>query len=268
MSNFRNKTVLITGATGGFGRHFTRQLLEKEARLILTDLNLTELETVAQQIKREVGRGEVIACIASDLSAAAGADALFEQVGVSVDVLVNNAGIGLMSRHDETPQGAWERLMQVNLMGPMRLCALFAPQMIERRSGHIVNISSVAGWTHEVGLAAYSASKFGLRGFSVALADELAPHGVYVSAVYPFYSDTAILDSPRYGTLAERNPIEEIDKSAATNPADVVRAVIAGVEANRLHIFPDRYARGIYRLMRHAPWLFERLRRRFSQINH
>jgi short-subunit dehydrogenase len=265
MTQLANKTILITGAAGGFGRQFMRQLLALNCRLIVTDLNAVTLQEITQRIHAEVGRGEIVAAIGSDLSSADGANALFAAVQEPVDVLINNAGLAVVGRHDEVPQTAWERLLQVNLLAPMRLCALFTPQMIARQSGHIVNIASLAAWTPDVGLSAYSASKFGLRGFSEALATELTPHHVEVSAVYPFYSNTAIIDSPRYGSIGAMNSAETVDRSSLTDPADVVRATLAAVESNTRHIFPDKTARTIYRLKRYTPILFAFLQKRFSR---
>lgn len=263
MTQLTNKTVLITGASGGFGQQFVRQLLAKNNRLIVTDINETTLCEVTQRILAEVGQGEIIATIPSDLSTPAGAEALFSAVTEPIDVLINNAGVALLGQHAEVPHPEWERMMQINLLAPMRLCALFSKQMIARRSGHIVNISSLAGWTSDVGLSAYSASKFGLRGFSEALSLELAPHNVQISAVYPFYSKTAIIDSPRYGSLAARE-VTEADRARMTEPADVIRATIAAIEQNKVHIFPDRIGRIIYRLKRYAPKLFAILHKRYS----
>ena len=257
MTQLSNKTVLITGATGGFGRQFTEQLLAKGCKLILTDYDESTLSAYRESLNTQ----NILAAVTSDLSTPTGADQLFEQtqsIG-SVDVLINNAGIAVMGRHDEVPRDEWDRLMQVNLMAPMRLCALYSPKMIEQREGHIVNISSVAGWIGPRGLGAYAASKHGLRGFSASLRDELKPFNVMVSAVYPYFSDTPILDSPQFGSFAEEQ--QQNDLRGVTDPADVVRRAIEGIEADRLHIYPDPTARLLVRLQRFAPWLLPFLER-------
>ena len=260
MTDLINKTVLITGATGGFGRHFTHQLLEKGSKLILTDYD----ESVLNEFTQSIDHKNVLGVITSDLSTPTGADQLHDQSQAfgQVDVLINNAVIAVMGRHDEVPRDAWERLMQVNLMAPMRLCALFSPKMIERGSGHIVNISSLAGWVGTQGLSAYVASKHGLRGFSTSLNDELKQHNVKVSAVYPYFSDTPILDSPQYGTLAEQQ--RQNNLTGVTKPQDVVRNAIKGIEANDLHIFPDSTSKNVVRIQRFAPWLLPVLERNLA----
>lgn len=269
MAEINGKTILLTGASGGFGQAFTRQLLAKNGRLILTDVNKAQLDNLVSTV--ENGRGQIVTTIVADLSSQKGVQTLHEQVCKvtdRVDFLINNAGLGLLGRHDEVPNEVWRRLVEVNLLTPMHLCALFMPQMIERRSGHIVNIGSLASWTADIGLSAYAASKFGLRGFSETIAAELKQHNVNVSAVYPFYSRTPILQSPRFGTLASANPLNDQTLQGVTNPEKVVANMIDGIERERLHIFPDRTAVLIYRLYRYTPPLFKLAKRQFDKIVH
>ncbi|WP_088893310.1 SDR family NAD(P)-dependent oxidoreductase [Leptolyngbya ohadii] len=270
MTQLQNSVVLITGAAGGFGQELTRQLLRAGSRLILTDLDVVILQQQLIKIRQETVAGEVLACLVADLSTAAGCDLLYKQVqslNTPIDVLINNAGIAVFGRMDEVPSEQWERLMQINLLAPMRLSSLFVADMVVRRSGHIVNISSAAGWAATAGLAHYSASKFGLRGFSEGLLDEVKPYNVKVTAVYPFFSRTPILQSKRYGTLAEN--LEGVPDNLLTDPAAVMRRTIQGIERNQLHIFPDRIAYITHLLKRFTPWLLDwmnsRLKRRINR---
>jgi short-subunit dehydrogenase len=205
MTQLNEAVVLITGAAGGFGQELTRQLLAANSHLILTDRDAAGLQANVTRIQQEVPTGKVLACLAADLSSREGCETLYREaiaLGVTIDIVINNAGMGLFGRMDEVPSEHWERLMQINLLAPMRLSALFAADMIARRRGHIVNISSLAGWVATAGLTHYATSKFGLRGFSEGLHQEVKPYNVQVTAVYPFFSRTPILQSPRYGTLA------------------------------------------------------------------
>ena len=122
--------------------------------------------------------------------------------------------------------------------------------MLERGSGHIVNVSSIAGWIGPGGASSYAATKFGLRGFSESLARDVEAFGVAVSAVYPFFSRTPILESECFGY--DRPP--QIPADMATDPAVVVTEILKGIRNNRLHIFPDSSARALYYLHRFAPW--------------
>lgn len=254
MTKLSDSVILITGANGGFGQEFTRQLLEANSRLILTDIDEEKLVTQAQDIKQEIKTGEIIACLGEDLSYAEGCKHLYRRVkalNIPIDILINNAGIGLFGRIDEVPCEEWEKLMQVNLLSPMRLTSLFVKDMIDRQQGHIVNISSLAGWVGTPGLAHYDASKFGLRGFSEALDKEVKPYHIQVSAVYPFFSRTPIIKSPSYGTLAK--DYDGFPENLATNPRDVVRNTIQGIRNNKLSIFPDPQALTIHFLKRYSP---------------
>jgi len=262
MTNPKRAVVLITGATGGFGRQMTSQFIAAGARVILTDRDADGLATLKAEF--DSSANEIAAIIAADLSSMAGCQALFDAVQaeeLQPDILINNAGIAVSGRVGNIPRDRWESLMQINLLAPMRLCDLFLPQMIKKRSGHIVNISSVAGWIGAGRIAAYCAAKFGLRGFSESLAADVEEFDIKVSTVYPYFSRTPILNSEHFG-LEERMNIPD---DMVTDPADVVSAIIKGVKRNRLHIFPDKMARRIHYLKRYAPWTIPVLNRRMQQ---
>lgn len=258
MTQISQAVILITGASGGFGQELTRQLLAVNSRLILTSSNETVLRQRVAAIQQQITTGEVLACLAADLSTRAGCETLYHQVkalNIPIDILINNAGIGLYGRMDEVPYEKWERLMEINLLSPMRLSALFAKDMINRRQGHIVNISSLAGWIGIAGVAHYATSKFGLRGFSEGLFQELKDYNIKVTAVYPFFSRTPILKPESYGTLAQ--DFQGIPDNLATDPADVIRATIQGIVNNQLHVFPDRTAKLVHLIKRYFPQLLE-----------
>ena len=254
-----DKLVLITGASGGFGRHMVRQFRAAGAKLWLTDLTEDALRGVVDD-----AGDRLVASVAADLSTEAGCDTLVDscaEQGVVPDILVNNAGIAFAGRLDHVPQDRWETLIQLNLVAPMRLSSRFLPDMVERGNGHIVNISSVAGWVGARGMSSYCASKFGLRGFGESLSADLEETGVNVTNVYPCFSQTPILDSPQYGYEEELGVPEYL----ISEPSDVVARMIAGVRKNKLHVFPDKYARSTYYLLRFAPWLLPILDRRLNE---
>ena len=256
MTDLNQAVVVLTGATGGFGQELTRQLLQAGSHLILSDLDLLTLDNHASKVSSTITTGKIIACIESDLANREGCQALYNQIkalDVSIDILINNAGIGLFGRMDEVPADKWERLMQVNLITPMRLSSLMVADMIERRQGHIVNISSLAGWIAPAGLAHYSSSKFGLRGFSEGLWNEVKNYNVKVTAVYPFFSRTPILQSERFGTLAHTTSFPE---HLTTDPANVMAKTLKAIVRNQLHVFPDKMAYSIYILKQYFPRLY------------
>ncbi|MGB5164727.1 MAG: SDR family oxidoreductase [Woeseiaceae bacterium] len=258
MTNPANKTVLITGAGGGFGRQLVRQFRAAGAKLILSDVTDSALHPAIED-----AGSDLLISVVADLASAEGCDAVAEACAsrdLWPDILVNNAGIGVAGRLDKVPRDHWESLMQINLLAPMRLCNLFLPGMIERGSGHVLNVSSLAGWLGSKGLSSYCASKFGLRGFGVSLAADLEGSGVYVTNIYPCFSQTPILDSPQFG-YEERRTVPEY---LISDPADVVARMIEGVRRNRLHVFPDKYSRRIHYVTRFVPWLVPILDRRMQ----
>ncbi len=254
MTELNNAIILITGANGGFGQEMMCQFLQANGRLILTDRHEPTLAETVQTIKKEIPTGEILACIEADLGTAVGCQQLYDsvrQLNQPIDVLINNAGLAVFGRFDETPYERWEALMQVNLLSPMRLTHHFLPDMIARNKGHIVNISSIAGWIGPSGLSSYAASKFGLRGFSESLMDELAPYNIQVTGIYPFFSRTPILDSPQFGSMQNT----ALDDTVITDPADVIGKVVAGIRQNKQHIFPDRIAKLMHIMKRLSPKL-------------
>lgn len=254
MTQLDKAVVLITGASGGFGQELTRQLLQAGSRLILTDLDVTILRERVQAIQHQVATGEVLACLAVDLSTREGCENLYHQVkalNVPIDILINNAGISVFAFMDTIPHEKWELLMQINLLAPMRLSALFLNGMIDRKQGHIVNISSLAGWWASPGLTHYATTKFGLRGFSEGLFHEVQDYNVKVTAVYPFFSRTPILECDKFGSLSKVN--NDFLYKVATDPAKVIQATIRGIQRNKLHIFPDATAKYAHLLKRYFP---------------
>ncbi len=255
MSKLAAATVVITGAAGGFGQELTQQLLAKGSHLILTDHPKSKLseriEAIAPTLAKQPGK--VLATLDIDLADAAGCDQLYAEIkqrDFVPDILINNAGLALVGNMVDIPTDRWTTMMQVNLLTPMQLSSRFAADMRARRQGHIVNISSLAGWIAPPSLTAYAASKYGLRGFSEGLRYELATYDVKVTTVYPFFSRTPLLQSPRFGTLAESD--QALPAVLTTDPKKIMAKTIRAIERNQDEVFPDQVA-----------WLGQGLKRYF-----
>ncbi len=241
MSAFAGRVVLLTGAGGGLGREFARQLLDAGAQLILSSHNPRRLKAAAEYAaegsKPDRG-GRIRSLIPADLSAAPECDRLAREVSrlaPDLDLIIHNAGIGLYGPVEAIPPDAAERLLRINLHAPIRITAALLPTLRANPRGQIVFISSILGRAALPGISIYSATKFALRGF----ASGLAADGYRVSTVYPFFTQTDILESPQYGGGPQRRaPDWLIDQ-----PVPVVRATLAGIAAGKRHIYPSWRAR-------------------------
>ena len=172
------------------------------------------LESTAEAISKAGGRAEVLQCDVTDLRSIEAVAAQVDHTLGRIDILVNNAGVGGFGGplHQLAPE-SWEQVLNTNLRGVYYCIRAFAPMMIRARSGHIINISSLAGKNALPNGAAYAASKWGLNGLSYSAAEELRVHNIRVSVVCPGSVDTEL--SPHAGK----------DKAKMLQPDDVAHAV-------------------------------------------
>ncbi len=181
-----SQIALVTGAARGVGEAVALRLASLGAHVLLVARDTARLNEVQQQIQNAGGQATVLPC---DLTEPAAIARLGEQVAREhkrCDILVNNAAIGGNGKplHEITP-GDWDRLMDTNLRAPYLMIRAFAPMMIAARSGHIVNISSLAGRNPLPNNAAYAASKWGLNGLTYSVAEELRQYNIRVSVIAP-----------------------------------------------------------------------------------
>lgn len=188
------KRVLLTGATGGIGRHLALKLAAQGAELALVCFDAHKLNALADVIAARGGKASVIVADFNHAHAAQGvADAARVKMG-GVDVLVNNAGILDFVRFAEQSPERIAQMVQVNLTVPLQLTRALLPDFIARDSGQIVNIGSIFGSIGFPHYASYSATKFAMRGFSQALRRELAGYDIAVTYVAPRAVKTPIND--------------------------------------------------------------------------
>lgn len=177
--------IVITGATKGFGRAIAEAFARPGNELLLCSRNLADLDSCKTELERQTG--VTVKVKSADLSQAA-ATAEFAQwvLGQGVpDILVNNAGLFTPGNVHDEPEGALGNMMAVNLYSAYHLTRALVPAMIQRKSGHIFNLCSIASLKAYPGGGSYSISKFALYGFSQNLRQELMPHGIKVTHVLP-----------------------------------------------------------------------------------
>lgn len=211
--------VLLTGASGGIGQAIARALAARGATVVLTGRRTEVLEPLA----REIG-GEAVAVDLAERSEVAD---LAGRAG-AVDLLVANAALPASGNLLSFTEREIGRALDVNLGAPVQLARELLPGMLERRRGHLVFISSLAGKIATTGSAVYSATKFGLRGFALGLRADLAGSGVGVSTIFPGF----IRDAGMFHDSGARLP----PGIGTRTPGDVAAAVVSAVERNRAEV--------------------------------
>lgn len=241
--SLHGRKVLITGAASGIGRATAEAAAAQGAELVLTDLHADQLDEVVAGILR--ADGTVLYHVAGDVSdydwVAGFARQVDAEVGV-MDVVMNVAGISAWGTVENLEHKHWRSLVDVNLMGPIHIIECFVPQMVRRGSGgHIVNVSSAAGLLALPWHAAYSASKFGIRGVSEVMRFDLRRHGIGVSLVCPGGVDTPLVDTVEIVGVDRDDPrvkaaINNFHK-VAVSPETAAAAILKGIRKNRFMVY-------------------------------
>lgn len=228
MSSFKNSIVLITGGASGIGKLMGQMAIDKGCKgVVIWDLNQTMMEETVKEFssRLELVRGYAVdvANIDQIRSAAQQVKNDFGQV----DILINNAGIIVGKYFHEHSHAEIDRTMAINADALMHVTLEFLPAMIERKSGHIVNISSAAGMVGNPKMPVYAASKWAVIGWSDSLRLEMEKLGtnVNVTCVTPYYISTGMFDGVKTSIFIPIN-----------KPAAAARTIIRGIEKNKLHI--------------------------------
>jgi 2-hydroxycyclohexanecarboxyl-CoA dehydrogenase len=188
-----NRTAVITGAASGIGRATARAFAEAGAHVILADIDQTNGEQAAAELRLAGVKADYLPV---DLTDGASIDAFAAEVlqrWGAPDVLVNGAGWGRTHPFWEGTPELWNKVIALNFVGPMQLVKALLPAMMERKSGHIVNVASDAGRVGSLGETVYSGAKGGLIAFTKSLARETARHGITANCVCPGPTETPLL---------------------------------------------------------------------------
>ena len=231
--NLNDKLVFITGAASGIGQETSILLAKQGAKLALADINTDELKTTAELIGSAVVFTQGLD-VSNERQFSECAKNILEKIGTP-DVIVNNAGVGLTGGFEDCSLKDWQWILDINLKGVIHGCHFFAPPMLARGSGQIVNVASGLGLFGAPNLAAYCTSKFAVVGLSESLRVELATKGIGVSVICPGVVKTGITQTMRV-TTGDSDQVRS-DTSTLYNkrnytPDKVAKRILTSIEKN------------------------------------
>ncbi|WP_417664756.1 SDR family oxidoreductase [Pseudidiomarina donghaiensis] len=257
MTYFQGKTVWLTGASSGIGLAMAEQLAEAGAHLILTSRRAETLE----QVRLSLAHPERHRVLALDLSQpeTAAQQAQAQLVDQVIDILINNAGVSQRSLILDTDMAVYRQLMEIDYFGVIALTKLVLPRMVERRSGHIVTVSSVAGKVGTKLRSGYNGAKFGVIGFMDSLRAEMKQHELVVTSILPGFINTQVAHNSLTGdgsALGHEDPdnaggisAEECARQSLQAIAKRKAEVVVGSGVSKLAPFLQRFLPGLVRRM-------------------
>jgi len=224
MTDIKNKNALITGAGKGIGKAIAIALAKEGVNVILVSRTQTDIDQLADETSNLGVKSLALAADVSDINSINSAVEKALSKFKTIDILINSAGIASFGKFMELEPAAWEKIIQVNLMGTYYTTRAVIPNMIERQTGDIINISSTAGLNGNALTSAYSASKFAVLGLTDSLMQEMRKHNIRVSALTP---STVATDMAIDLNLTDGNP-EKVMQSE-----DIAELLIAQLKLNR-----------------------------------
>lgn len=248
MKTFKNKNIVITGASSGIGREVAIDFSKRGAKtIILISRDRRKLENVASIIGNK-SESMICECDISQRAEVLGAAERILKTYGSVDILVNNAGIGMLSEVKDQSLDDIEKITATNYYGMIYCTKSFLNSMLHRKTGHIVNVASLAASFGMPGLAAYCGSKFAMLGFSESLYHELHGTGVGVTVVSPIGVDTAFFEHKSFGG-------QYYNRKFFLKPSTVSNAIVRASTSRRLEIVVPFFMRGAVWLKQTIPYL-------------
>jgi NAD(P)-dependent dehydrogenase (short-subunit alcohol dehydrogenase family) len=245
------KRIFITGGASGLGRALAERYQRAQWRVAIGDVQEERLAETARVLGRDTLAFRCDVRSVDDLQRVA--HELREKWG-GVDVVVNNAGIASGGRIDDIPLDEWQRVIDINLMGVVRGCHVFVPLLKEQRSGHIVNIASMAGLLNLPRMSSYNTAKAGVIALSETLRIELAEYGVHVTVVCPSFFRTNLAESLAASTTKE---IADITHRLVTRnkigAGIIAERVFRAVQRKELHVLTHRETRVAWAIKRWLP---------------
>ena len=234
--DFKNKVVLITGASSGIGKQTAIEFAKLGSSIILVARRKNKLEQVENELKQFNVNTLVCTCDVSKKDQVEKMSKIVLKKFNSIDILVNNAGFAIYGSVYDLSINDIESQMETNYFGMIYCTKNFLPLMLEKKSGHIVNVASVAASFGLPGIASYCASKFAMLGFSEGLKYELSGTGVGITVVSPIMVKTDFFDHPSFEKMPKYSP-------TSLNSKTVAKAIVKASNSSRLEIITPSIVR-------------------------
>jgi uncharacterized protein len=247
--DFKDQVVFITGASSGIGKQLAVDFAARGAIVVGCGRSILRLKETLKEVRCNSPASTMIGCDVSDAEQVRGMVAKVLADYGKIDILINNAGVGMRKPFVESELEAIEELIRINFLGAAYCTHAVLPSMIARKSGHVVNISSGAGKIGTLNMSAYCASKFALNGWSESLYYELKPLGIRVSLVCPGPVETEF--NRDFRDTEPKSP-----PALLTTPEAVCREVIKAIEKNKFEVITPRWLAFLCAIKRHLPNLF------------
>ena len=235
--NFKDKVVLITGASSGIGRESAKEFAKLGANIVLVSRTKEKLDQVANELRKFNVITLTCQCDVSNKDQVKEMSKMVLDKFDSVDILVNNAGFAIYGYVSDLSIDEIESQMETNYFGMVYCIKNFLPTMIEKKTGHIVNVASVAASFGLPGIASYCASKFAMLGFSEGLKHELKNSGVGITVVSPIMVRTNFFEHPSFENMPKFSPTSLSSKTVA-------KAILKAANSPRLEIIVPSVIRG------------------------
>ncbi len=257
--DWKGKKVLITGGGSGIGLAIAAEAAARGAVPILVDINPEALASAEASLHERGHEAIGFRVDVTDIDAVRGLRDKLLELSLSPDVLVNCAGVTLVAHVTSTEHEEWKRIIDVNLMGTVNVVETFLPDLVEKGSGHIVNIGSIDGLVPVPGQSAYCASKFAVTGMSEVLYYDLKPQGIGVTLVCPGYVNTPMARSHPIKDLPIRfqgwEKVARLLEVFSGRPEKVASRALDGAERARFLVIPGLPSRLMYHYRRFFPQL-------------
>lgn len=247
-----SKRILITGAGSGLGRALALRWADADYRIAIADVNSDGAAETLGLVQDAGGDGVTLALDVRNIDDWQLARKRLNEEWGGIDILVNNAGVASGGTLLETSLDDWDWMLDINLKGVIRGCHVFAPDLVEQGSGHIVNIASFAGIAQVPGMVSYNVAKTGVISLSETLRAELVDAGVGVTVACPSFFQTNLMDSFR-GDAGKRAWVNKVMAKATVTADDVANDIVTAVDNGQFMVISHREARWHYRYKRLSP---------------